>query len=237
MLTKDNYDSWSMQVEALMTKNGTWKYASGELPAPVAAADDAAFRKWLQNDKQAKSDLILSISPSELQQVRGCDTSREVWQKLQGIYASKGPARKATLLKKLVIQKLSEDVRDHMNRFFDSVDKLAVMDVDVNRELLSILLLYSLPPSFENFRCAIEFRDELPDAEALKVKILEESEARPQKKRDDETEAMVTWKKPKGGWKKHSSSQQNKRHNDSNAAVKIKCFKCRKYGHKVNECP
>lgn len=86
MPTKDNYDSWSMQVEALMTKNGTWKYMSGKLPV----ADDAAFQKWLQNDKQAKSDLILSISPSKLQQVRGCDTSSKIWQKLQGIYASKG---------------------------------------------------------------------------------------------------------------------------------------------------
>lgn len=74
-----------------------------------------------------------------------------------------------------------------MNRFFYSVDNLAVMGVDVNRELL--LLLYSPLPSFENFRCAIESRDELPEAEALKVKILEESEARRQEKRDDKTEA------------------------------------------------
>lgn len=58
-----------------MTKNGTWKYASGELKAPIVTAEDPTFQRWLQGDKEAKSDLILSISPPELQQVRGCATS------------------------------------------------------------------------------------------------------------------------------------------------------------------
>lgn len=52
------------------------------------------------------------------------------------------------------------------------------MDVVINSDLLAIMLLYSLPSSFENFRCAIESRDELPALEVLKVKIIEESEAR-----------------------------------------------------------
>lgn len=34
-----------------------------------------------------------------------CHIWREIWLKLQDIYASKGPARKATLLKKLVIRR------------------------------------------------------------------------------------------------------------------------------------
>lgn len=93
-----------------------------------------------------------------------------------GIYASKGLARKATLLKQLILQRMSEggDVRDHMSRFFDTVDKLAAMEVEVNGDLLFIMLLYSLPSSFDNFRLAIESRDELPNVEVLKVKILEE---------------------------------------------------------------
>lgn len=194
---------------------------------------------WIRRDKEAKSDLILAISPAELQHIRGCETSRDIWLKLQGIYASRGPARKATLLKKLALQKLQEgeDVREHINRFFDAVDKLSVMDVDINQDLLSILLLYSLPPSYENFRCAIESRDELPKAEVLKVKILEESEARGQKTHDGEAGAMAAWRKPKGGWKKNNPTQHNKPETDSNPAAKIKCFKCHKLRHKAVDCP
>jgi len=112
--------------------------------------------------------------------------------KLKSIYASKGPARKATLLKQLTLQRMQEgeDVREHIGKFFDAVDKLQAMDVEINKDLLSIMLLYSLPDSFENFRCAIESRDELPSAESLKIKILEENDARKQKTKESESGAL-----------------------------------------------
>jgi len=71
-----------------------------------------------------------------------------------------------------------KDVREHLNQFFDTVDKLAEMEVEINSDLLTVMLLYSLPPCFENFRCAIESRDNLPSPEALRVKIVEESDVR-----------------------------------------------------------
>ena len=46
------------------------------------------------------------------------------------------------------------------SNIFDAVDKLKEMDVQINNDLLAIMLLYSLPPCFENFRCVIESRDE-----------------------------------------------------------------------------
>jgi len=70
------------------------------------------------------------------------------------------------------------DVRDHMAKFFDAFDKLMELDVVIHPDLLSVMLLYSLPTAYENFRCAIESRDELPSPEILRVKILEESDAR-----------------------------------------------------------
>lgn len=54
------------------------------------------------------------------------------------------------------------------------------MDIQVNGDLLSIMLFYSLRSSFENFRCAIESLDALPIAEQLKIKIVEEYEAQNQ---------------------------------------------------------
>ncbi|XP_071578287.1 uncharacterized protein [Temnothorax nylanderi] len=188
LLSKENYDTWSMHVEALLTKNDLWEYVSGANVMPAegigdrAAAANALRDAWLRQDRKAKADLILSIQPSELKQIRGCETSRDVWLKLESIYASKGPARKATLLKQLMLQRLKDggDVRDHIAKFFDAVDKLENMKVPINGDLLAIMLLYSLPSSYENFRCAIESRDELSSAEVLKVKIIEESEARKQ---------------------------------------------------------
>jgi len=58
------------------------------------------------------------------------------------------------------------------------VDKLLDMDVEINPDQLTIMMLYSLPPSYENFQRTIESRDELPTPENLRVKIIEEHDAR-----------------------------------------------------------
>lgn len=243
-LSKDNYETWKMQVEALLTKNDLWEYVSGEKLFPneetgtdaTAAASVRTRTEWAKADKKAKSDLILSIHPTELQHVRGCTTSREVWLKLESIYASKGPARKATLLKQLMLQKLNEggDVRDHMNRFFDAVDRLAAMDVQVHKDLLAIMLLYSLPASYENFRCAIESRDELPSVDALKVKILEESDVRKQSNVVEMTGALAA------GSNGNRRRQWLDKKNEKSVPVGIfkgKCYKCGMQGHKSPDCP
>lgn len=102
--------------------------------------------------------------------------------KLEGIHASRGPAKKAKLLKELLLHKMEEsgDIREHVMKFFDVRCKLADMGIEMNDDLIPIMLLYSLPSSFENFRCATESRDTLPDPETLEVKILEEGNSRHQ---------------------------------------------------------
>ncbi|CAK9818809.1 Retrovirus-related Pol polyprotein from transposon TNT 1-94 [Anthophora quadrimaculata] len=238
-LNKENYDTWKIQMRALLVKNDAWCYVSGEAKAPIVTANDptseALFRTWAGNDEKAKSDIILSINPSELKQVKDCKTSNEVWQKLEQIYQSRGPARKATLLKKLILQRMNEgeDVREHLRRFFDAVDKLHEMDIDINADLMAILLLYSLPQSFENFRCAIESRDELPPPDTLRIKIIEENDARKNEMRDTVPNAMIARKHVKFN---HGRKNDKAAEHHSGDRSRVKCFRCRKIGHIASEC-
>lgn len=68
------------------------------------------------------------------------------------------------------------------------------------------MLLYSLPSSFENFRCAIESRDELPTPEVLRIKIVEEYDARKNEVRGNIQDALLVKRKTyfgKGRYKKN----------------------------------
>lgn len=158
------------------------------MPPNADAAAKLAFNK---EDLKARAEILLLLSPSELKQIKICTTSKAVWDKLKATYQSTGPARKATLLKQLVLKRMTndEDIRDHLNNFMDIVDKLADMEIKIPPELLSIMLLYSLPTSFENFRIAIESRDTLPNPDDLKVKILEEYQARNGNEQAESSEA------------------------------------------------
>ena len=104
-LGKNNYDPWCIQVKALLVKSDGWPYVSGKTPKPESSAELA---KWELGDLKAQSDLILSISTSELRQIKDCKTSREIWLKLESTYNSKGPARKTALLKQLTLSKMKE---------------------------------------------------------------------------------------------------------------------------------
>ena len=129
-----------------------------------------------------------------------------------------------------------EDVRDHMNKFFDAVDKLREMDITIHDEMLSVLLLYSLPESFENFRCAIESRDEYPKPEALKVKIIEESDAKKAKAREVVPNAMVAANHTRKQWKGKGQSGEKGDYEKHKKKFPFKCYKCNKRGHIAKEC-
>lgn len=134
------------------------------------------------------------------------------------------------LLKRLMLQKLEDggDVKEHIALFFDAVDKLESMLISINGDLLAIMLFYSLPSSYENFRCAIESRDGLPSADALKVKIIEESEARKQNS-SDVVAAMNVVRKNSG----HKRDSKSKRYRER----PFRCYKCGVIGHKADICP
>lgn len=108
-----------------------------------------------------------------------------------------------------------EDIRDHLNNFMDTVSKLADMEVTIHPELLSIMILYSLPSKFDNFRVAIEPRDVLPTPEDLSIKIKEEHEAR------------------------HGSASNNVHESEAYFSRKYKniiCNICHKRGHIASKC-
>lgn len=174
-LGKDNYDTWSIHARAYLVKNKLWKNVNNPLIVTSKTSQEE-----IEADEIAKSELLLLISASELKQVKNAKTAKDVWDTLESIYASKGPARKASLLKQVILAKLDAqgDVREHLKAFMDNVDKLSDLGVEINNDLLSIIMLYSLSEDYENFRVAIETQDVLPSPERLKIKIIEESDAR-----------------------------------------------------------
>ena len=49
-------------------------------------------------------------------------------------------------------------VSEHLNEFFDIINQLSGLNFDIGNEQQMIMLLNSLPDSYDNFRCAIQSR-------------------------------------------------------------------------------
>ena len=235
-LNRENYDTWKMQMKAILVKDDLWEYADGTISKPQAA-DEASL--WNERDGKAQNDIILAMSSSELCHVKHCKTSHEIWNKLKEIYEPKGPARKATLLKQLLFTKMSgnENMSDHLNNFFSHVDDLKEMDIGIDDDLLSILLLYSVPNTYENFRCAIESLDQLPTPHVLRTKLLEEANFRRNSNAaSDHQEALQVDSNKYKRYVKNRNSLNKNGLTKANKVKHIECFYCHKRGHKANQC-
>jgi transposase InsO family protein len=129
------------------------------------------------------------------------------------------------------------------HRYVLPYGRLQEMEVEINRDLLAIILLYSLPDSFENFRCAIESRDHLPTPDVLRVKIIEESNARKTAARGASQNALFS--NHKANWRKKNVKKTEKTTNGENSKsgtkndcgnFKYRCYKCKEIGHKAADC-
>ena len=219
-----------------MIKNDNSTYANGT--CKKTEVNEENIVAWEANDNKDRADIILAVCPSELSHIKDT-TLAEVWKKLSNVYESKGPARKATSFKQLLFAKLSENgsMSDHLNKFFIIVDKLKNMDIVIANDLLSILLLYSIPSNYKNFRCAIEARDDLPTPEALKIKLLEEERA---KKEFETTTNDSHAHFARHNWNQNANKQ--KYDIDQNTPGNYKkhrpfyCNYCHKPNHKAADC-
>lgn len=64
--------------------------------------------------------------------------THDIWIKLKDIHQSKDPARRAALLISLMSMKIEDkdDAREYTRHFFDIVDRLADLEVDINQNVL-----------------------------------------------------------------------------------------------------
>jgi len=81
-LNRENYDTWKMQMRALLIKNDEWGYVSGKITKPEVIPGNTATtttaQEWVSKDEKAKSDLILSRGLTQLKLIKNCETSREL---------------------------------------------------------------------------------------------------------------------------------------------------------------
>ncbi|KAL6438754.1 hypothetical protein ACFW04_004627 [Cataglyphis niger] len=64
-------------MRIVLVKNDLWNYINGILVKPEPAKENKDdVQSWTRNDQKAMSDIILSINPNELRQIKKCETSR-----------------------------------------------------------------------------------------------------------------------------------------------------------------
>lgn len=224
-------------MKSVLITNDLWDVVYGDFVKPKA---DAELRLWTKSDQKALPCIILNLQPSQRLHVKSCSNSSEAWMMLKKVHTLTGPIHQVQLYQILLRLKMEENnnLQEHVNLFVEVKNKLAEVDIDLGDPVKVIMLLTSLPRSFEHFVVAMQTRDELPLFDIVKSKLLDEAErhkanAEKPESADRKAYAVHTKEAKATNYKKSNgpvSGQQR------NGTISLQCWVCGQLGHKAAKC-
>ncbi|GKA24488.1 hypothetical protein Tco_0710521 [Tanacetum coccineum] len=142
---KNDFGLWQIKMRALMVQQGC-DVALETLPADIEAREKTALMK------KSYSTLILCLRDRVLREVTK-ETSAGIWTKLTSLYMTKSLANRLYLKKKLYTYYMSPGMKlgDHIDEFNKLILDLANIDIEIEDEDQALMLLTSLPSSYDNF--------------------------------------------------------------------------------------
>ncbi|GJZ09320.1 retrovirus-related pol polyprotein from transposon TNT 1-94 [Tanacetum coccineum] len=167
-----DFGLWMIKMRALLIQHGC-KAALEVLPTDMEAQTKDEL------NKKAHSALILCLGNKVLREVTEETTAAGVWSKLETLYMTNSLDNKLYLKKKLYTfyMPAGRKISEHIDEFNKIVLDLANIEVKFEDEDLALLLLTSLPASYEHFvdtllygREALTLEDAMATLNSKKIK-------------------------------------------------------------------
>jgi len=142
-----SFELWKLKMEDLLVDKDQWITVD-----PGTKRMRVSNEEWKKLDRKAKSTIRLCVSDSIFLNVSREATSKALWDKLETLYQSKSLVNKLFLQKKLynLMMKDGDLVIEHLNAFNIVVSHLLSVDIKISDEDKCIILLCSLPDSWDS---------------------------------------------------------------------------------------
>ena len=168
-----------------------------------------------------------------------------LWKKLESMYERQTALNKTSLIRRVVNLKYREgsNMTEHLNDFQGLVNQLTAMKLVLEDEIQALLLLSSLPESWETL--VVSVSNSAPNG-TLTLAMVKDSLINEEARRKDlgigsDSRALVTDKSERRGRSKHRGnkydrSEKSKGRSKSRGKKNLKCFYCDKPGHFKRDC-
>ncbi|CAL5344742.1 unnamed protein product [Camellia sinensis] len=225
---------WSSNVSASgnvfsaqLLNSGNLVVFQGDSKGPVSRDDPGIGEQWIDH--------------SVFHHVAQETDAYALWMKLEGMYQSKTARNKALIMRRLINLKLKNgvSVAEHTSEFHSLVNQLASIKMELEDEMQALLLLSSLPDSWETL--VVSLSNSAPEGKltmGMVTDALFNEEARKKEMDGEQSHALVTESRgrdrERGRGRGRSKSRGRSQSRQDNTR---RCFYCDQEDHVIRDCP
>ena len=175
-LNGSNYGVWSMKVKMMLMRDELWGLVDGTEVAPAELT--AVYTRKLA---KATATIGLTVDDSFLLMIGDKETPKAMWDALKEHFQSDSLANELFLRRKFYQARMSDgddDVQGHINSLREIQRQLAGINCKISDREFVMVLLGSLPDSWQSLITALESRADDLTLSFVQQRLLHEESRR-----------------------------------------------------------
>ncbi|RVW18006.1 Retrovirus-related Pol polyprotein from transposon TNT 1-94 [Vitis vinifera] len=231
---------WRMQIEDYLYGRKLHLPLLGTKPKSMKAEE------WALLDRQVLGVIRLTLSRSVAHNVVKEKTTADLMKALFGMYEKPSANNKVHLMKKLFNLKMAENasVAQHLNEFNTITNQLSSVEIDFDDEIRALIVLASLPNSWEAMRMAVSNstgKEKLKYNDIRDLILAEEIRRRDVGETSGSGSALNLETRGRGNNRNSNQGRSNSRNSNRNrsksrSGQQVQCWNCGKTCHFKRQC-
>ncbi|KAL5715795.1 hypothetical protein ACHQM5_017567 [Ranunculus cassubicifolius] len=227
---KNNFSSWQTDCKDILVSLKQSKALKG-VPSPTPANWDKDA--WEELDSMACSTIRLCLSRDVSETYKNETSAKTLWEKLEKMYLKKDLTSALYVRRKLYGLRMApgKSLVDHINDFNKIFVEAANVEVKLEDTDKAMILLCSLPTSYENYV------DHLLSGKEDKLAyddVVSSLQAKALRSQGSNEEAQAEGLVARG--RSHSKNPNRSRYRSKSKNKDIECRYCHQNGHSIGDC-
>jgi hypothetical protein len=217
-----NFGLWQRRVKDLLAQQSLQKALRETKPADMDDTD------WAEMKEKAAGLIRLCVSDDVMHLILDLTTPKEVWDKLESQYMEKSLMNKLYAKQRLYGLRMQEgsDLQQHINVFQNILTDLTRLGVQMDDEDKAIILLCSLPGSYDHLVTTLTYGKETITLTSITSALLSHGQRRQNSEGGSQGEGLYVQGGSDRGRNKGKAGSGKKRSKSKNRKT-AECYGCK----------